>query len=56
MATSNELGTQMYKIQSVAQVPRLANKYLTDVEECTDRIGRRHSGPAHEYERVRIVD
>ena len=56
MATSNELGTQMYKIQSVAQMPRLANKYLTDVEECTDRIGRRHPGPAHEYERVRIVD
>jgi DNA invertase Pin-like site-specific DNA recombinase len=40
----NELGTQMYQIQSVAQVPRLAKKYLMDLEECTDRIGRRHLG------------
>ncbi|RDS80018.1 recombinase family protein [Dyella psychrodurans] len=44
MSPSNDLGTDMYRINSFSAVRELAERYFDDVTECTDRFARRRIG------------
>jgi DNA invertase Pin-like site-specific DNA recombinase len=44
MSVSNDLSTDMYRINDFSVVRELAEKYLSDVTECTDQFARRRIG------------
>lgn len=41
MSHVNNLGTDMYRISGIAEIPHLARRYMADVDDCMPQFGRK---------------